>query len=198
MKTMLITGASRGLGRVLKNLFEGEYNVITTSKNGIGCDHALDLTNWIDLEKAMAIECDVLINNAATPTDDFFNSVMLNLNAAVMLTGANHERMTEGAIINISSISSQRHEGIRYISDAYIVTKTALSKFTNLLIAQRKHGIKICCVEPELIADTEFTNGLNRRLQAYAMDPNDVATTIKTILDTPPHLSISNITLRYV
>lgn len=198
MKTMLITGASRGLGRAMKNLFESEYHVITTSKNGIGCDYALDLIDRDDLETAMAIECDVLINNAATPTDDLFVSAMLNLNAAVMLAGANHDRMTEGTIINISSVSAQHQEGIRYIADAYVITKTALSKATNLLTAKKKPGIKVCCVEPELILDTEFTDGLNHRLRAHAMDPNDVARTIKMVLDTPPHLSISNITLRHV
>lgn len=194
---MLITGASRGLGKAIVDKFENLYDVITISKTGIGCNYALDLTKTNDLKKACDIECDVLINNAGIASDDPIESFLLNVNAVMELSQANHDRMIEGAIINISSISANFPVRIRSIPNNYIITKTALSKFTNLLIDVKKPNIKVCCIEPEFI-DTDMISHLHSRIKRMALNPNDVANVIELILNLPPHISLSNAVLRYV
>jgi len=197
MKRMLITGASRGLGAALAKRFSDTYEVITLSKFGTNCDYALDLTVAEDLAKACTIECDVLINNAGIASNNLIESFFTNVVALIELSKINHERMTEGAIINISSVSASYPTRLRSIPDNYIITKTVVSKFTDLLINLKKAKIKVCCIEPELI-NTDMIKSLPNRIKRASINPNEIADVVYWILQMPEHISLSNAVLRYV
>lgn len=155
MKTVLITGSSRGLGKALADIFEkNNYNLILHCKNskllkreGIICDIIkgdIRLENTISrlADIAEKRDVDILINNAGiymnkqfsdTSYHDFKQVIDINLMAPIFLTHKIFpifQRKKSGLIININSVASKNgSDG----ETAYCTSKHGLSGFTKSL-----------------------------------------------------------------
>ena len=102
---------------------------------------------------------DVLVNNAAWRSIESMRSISLEIweqTLAVCLTAPAflakwsaeimEKNNTKGAIINVSSVMSERAGGI---SPAYIAAKGAIESLTNeLAVTYGRSGIRVVCVRP--------------------------------------------------
>lgn len=190
MKTAIVTGASRGIGKeiTIRLLKEG-YKVIGLARDfsntNINADnfiyYEIDLLNINRLElliKKIKKEdkIDVLINNAGMAyfgMHEQLNSkkisqmVDLNLKVPMILSQLllRDIKNKKGFIINILSITAKK---ISPIGLTYSATKAGLSHFSKGLFEEnRKYGLKVTAVYPDITAtgfydDKDFTHGDNK------------------------------------
>lgn len=173
---ILVTGASRGIGRTIAEKLKTFGNIYATARNekslkslDISGYFVCDLSNKTELEKLgeyiKSIQIDVLINNAGeyiySPVDnikyeDLSHIIDVNLKAPIYLTKCATPYMKTqnwGRIINIGSISGVMGEAN---ASMYSATKAALigfSKATGLELAQ--YGITVNTINPGWV-DTEL------------------------------------------
>lgn len=190
-KVVIITGASRGIGRAvaerfaaagyqlvlagqdkealqqLKALLEEKYNSECLLSIGDLAD-----TSYLKSITAKTIEhwnrIDVLVNNAAWRTIGTMRTLEINtweqtlrvcLTAPAFLAkwcaAAMEARKTGGAIINISSVMSERAAGN---SPAYIAAKGGMESLTyELAVTYGRSNIRVTGICPGYI-DTEMSN----------------------------------------
>jgi len=176
MKTVLITGAYRGLGyEVAKQLSERDWKVIITArkaKAGFAAakelKHAafleLDITDAASVERCAreVPDLDVLINNAAIVADNdqdilqispqiITETIETNALGALRVSQAfvpHLSRRSAGRIVNVSSGAGQLSDMGTW-SPAYAASKTTLNAITCLLAAALKDkGIAVHSVCP--------------------------------------------------
>ena len=188
MKTVLITGGSRGIGRAMVEKFTAEgYSVAFTYKNSdalaeelsrstgalaIKADNgvASDIENAVSTVREKLGDVDVLINNAAISSFDVFTDISLekwNEMLSVNLTGAflyskllipAMVRNGGGRIINISSVWGITGSSCEV---HYSVTKAALIGMTKALAKELgPSGITVNAIAPGVI-DTEMNGCLS-------------------------------------
>ena len=176
-KTVLITGATRGIGTYIAQEFKtAGYYVIGVGKRQLydiqNIDHyySIDLSNETDVEKLVDtisdIQIDVLVNNAGinnpapfteVTLDNFKQTTQVNLFAPFRLCQAVLPGMQErqyGRIINISSIWGKiSRAGVA----AYSATKFGIDGMTVAIANEyAKHGIMANSVSPGFV-NTEMT-----------------------------------------
>lgn len=183
-QTILITGASKGIGFALaKKFLENGFYVIGTSRNGtIGeIEHenfkvlALDLSESKSIElfkkeiKVLGIKIDILINNAGIgpdldtniPKDTTLRQTFeVNLIGTTFFTESLIENINDrGKIINISSKMGSIKLCEGFDSVAYRLSKTALNMYTKIL-TNRLTGIKVASVHPGWVRTSITKRGL--------------------------------------
>ncbi|MBL4613270.1 MAG: SDR family oxidoreductase [Magnetovibrio sp.] len=164
-KTILVTGASRGLGRQMVEHYAQHNDVIGLSRSGTGADHArvtnlsCDVTNIDDLDVCIETifkefpSIDVLINNAAvlksTPLvlmkdEDILSMIQTNLVAPILLTKRMVRammRQRRGHIVNIVSMS---HKLCKPGDSVYAATKAGLEIFGKVVnVEAHSSGISV-------------------------------------------------------
>ena len=163
-KTVLVTGAARGIGRACAQKFTGEgYTVLAPSRNEMDLNSQDSISNFIS---AIKTPIHVLINNAGiNPLSGIgninFNEArsLMNVNfwAPVILTdllSAGMKDMGYGRIVNISSIWSNISKEGRSI---YSSSKAAINAFTRATaIEYAKFNVLVNAVAPGYI-NTELT-----------------------------------------
>jgi len=167
MKTALITGASRGIGKATAEKFLKEgWRVIGTSTSGEGWERKnlswvqLDLANADSVrkvvEKIKGELIDVLVNNAGMyPDEEDFSDAPIkreNLKAILEVNLVGTADFTEqllnhvspdGHIIFVGSrAGSLTREKVSTSEPSYRISKAALSMYTRLL-AERLRGTKL-------------------------------------------------------
>lgn len=203
---MLITGASKGIGKACYDTFKDQYDVITVYRSN-GANYQGDLTDIkfqdLILEK---IDPDVFINNAGGLTGDPQYTLNLNGFAACRLLLGFHRKMTSGHIINISSIAAhdQYYTNVDYDEIAYGSAKKMLSTMSLSLHSQKNKPVKVSCID---LGPTYTDAFYNRSAPEYPpeenwnnnsptpLSTNDVTDTIKNILSQPVWVNTTTIRL---
>lgn len=187
-KTILITGASKGIGFSLaKKFLENGFKVIGTLRSGKieGIENENFETLQLDLSDFKNIEIlkkeindkgrkiDILINNAGIgPALDFNNpdeitfkqTFAVNVIGTTFLTEVLIENINiDGKIINISSKMGSIELCERMDSVAYRMSKTALNMYTKILSNRLSEKIKVASLHPgwvrTTIAKSNITEG---------------------------------------
>ncbi|HKA89698.1 MAG TPA: SDR family NAD(P)-dependent oxidoreductase [Haliangiales bacterium] len=174
-KTVLITGANRGVGRALvdealkrgaKRVYAGTRGALQTADKRV-TPVTLDVTSVSQIQRAAAEidTLDVLINNAGVAIyDDLSNFDVVEQHLAVNVLGSLHVtrallpllKRSKGAIVNILSLASLAPMPV---IPAYSISKAAASSMTQslrLLLAGQGvtvHGVFLGPI------DTDMTRG---------------------------------------
>lgn len=170
MKTALVTGASRGIGRAIaaRLLSEG-WSVVNLDRAPPEAGHDMG-DRWVevelnDIEKTRrALEetltegpVGALVNNAAighmaaledTSTDDFDRSVAVNMRAPMLCAQAVIPHMREQGFGRIVNIASRAHLG-KTLRTSYAATKGALVSMTRVWALElASSGISVNAIAP--------------------------------------------------
>jgi NAD(P)-dependent dehydrogenase (short-subunit alcohol dehydrogenase family) len=197
MSSILITGASQGIGRATATaLAERGHHVIATARNPQDLEDLpvaqrlrLDVTDQasVDAAIAQAAEIDVLISNAgatfrasveALPLADLQRLFDLNTVGALRVTQAVLPAMRErraGRIIYLSSLLGRIAIPMRV---GYAATKWALEAIgETLAVETAPFGIHVTLVEPGAVA----TAGSQNAPAAPVQDDDPYAPALKTL-----------------
>jgi len=186
-KRVLITGASRGIGFALTQLFlERGYKVIGACRNGKidNLSHPnldvieLDLSNSASIRDVAntlkkELKIDILINNAGIgpdldldlPTEESFKQTFdVNVTGTVLFTESLIEIINKGgSIVNISSEMGSIENCKRIDSVAYRMSKSALNMYTKILSNRLKASLRVVSIHPgwvrTTIAESNIDNG---------------------------------------
>lgn len=224
-KTAIVTGASSGLGAAISEALiqsgakvyglARNENKLQSLKDKLGerfISVVLDISNleavkgWIGETFSENTSPDILINNAGAgsfgkidemPLEEWLTMMNTNLNGMYYVTSqvaGLMKRKEEGShIINIGSIlgSTGRAE-----SAAYCATKFGIQGFSDALFKElRFFNIKVTCFNPGSI-DTHFFKSSGIQAHHNMLQPQDLATTLIHILQSPDNMLISDITIR--
>ena len=178
-KTVLITGASRGIGKACAEKFKASgYTVIAPSRSEMDLSSQDSIHDFIE---GLSTPIDVLINNAgvnplATIGNIDFNDarqlMSTNFWGPVILTDLLAPKMKErgyGRIVNISSIwSGVTKEG----RGMYASSKAAINAFTRTAaIEYAAHNVLVNAVAPGYVS-TELTKLNNTPEQIEVIKKN--------------------------
>ena len=158
-KTALVTGASRGIGKSIKEVLTTDgIKIVSPSRN------ELDLSSSESIDKflsQMSEDIDIIINNAGIlkvgkhnelSSDDFHEMLQVNVVAPFRIISGFVEKMKMrnfGRIVNISSIWGQKSKEGRTL---YSSSKAALDALTkSLAIELASYNILINSVAPGYI-----------------------------------------------
>jgi 3-oxoacyl-[acyl-carrier protein] reductase len=197
MRTVVVTGGSRGIGRAVvarfakdgaKVYFTFHHNEEAAAETASGCGatalrcsqtDAGAIAEAVDRIVAEAGGVDVLVNNAGIsrdqylmmmPPEDWDRVIDTNLNGAFRWCKAVSRPMLEaraGAIVTVASVS-----GIVGIAGQtnYAATKGALIAFSRALAAELgPKGIRVNTVVPGFI-ETDMTARMPRQIKQQNMD----------------------------
>ena len=221
--TILVTGASSGIGRALAEMLRDRgVGVIGVSRNpstlppGIH-PVAADLTRREDIQQLFQQigEIDGLVNCAGiaylarildgNPADweEMWRVNVMALTLCCQMA-IRHFPRNGGRIVNVSSMSGHR---VPPTGGFYAPTKFAVRAITDALRSEIKSAglpVQVACVSPGFV-DTplldHYFRGREEVLQKTResmtmLAPEDVATAILSILESPPHVEVGDILLR--
>lgn len=194
MKTAVITGASRGIGREcaisfaragckVAAIYNNSYDMAVSLKNEIGCNiYPCDVSdngavhNTVDRIFSDLGSCDILINNAGIAEQLLFSDIteekwdrMFNVNvkSVYSFTHAALPHMIHekwGRIINVSSMWGQAGASCEV---HYSASKAAVIGFTKALAKEvGLSGITVNCIAPGVI-DTDMNAALGSETMEY-------------------------------
>ncbi|MFL5826234.1 MAG: SDR family NAD(P)-dependent oxidoreductase [Thermoleophilaceae bacterium] len=176
-RTVLVTGANRGIGQALveEALTRGAKRVYAGTRKPLGHSDtrvtpvALDVTDAAQIQAAAEIveSLDVLVNNAGLGLyDDLGDRAALEQHLAVNLFGTYgmtqafvpHVTRSQGAIVNVLSVAALASVPVL---PAYSISKAAafsLSQSLRALLASRGVSVHAVLAGP---VDTDMTRGLD-------------------------------------
>lgn len=225
-KKVLVTGGGSGYGKgiagVLKNC---GAEVWITGRNEEKLKRTADElgvyfrradaaspADWDSVFEAMN-GIDVLINNAGAggkllpvadqQDEDIFSTINTNLTGVILGCARAAKIMREqrsGDIINISSVCAL----YAWPSwSVYTAAKAGVAKFSHGLYTElRPYGVRVTCLTPSW-GQTDFNRAANisgasenPELSGKCTSPEELGNLVKTILETPAHLAIPDVTIQ--
>ena len=218
-KTVLITGATRGIGRALVvDLCNKGYRVYATGRDesllqqlieqtgcaGKSCDlsEAESVVDLFQTARKTLGQIDVLINNAGmnsrkcelvnTNLEEFEQQYAINLRAPYLLCREAMKEMlprNSGYIINVISTVAKRSSETMGV---YTAMKQGFSGLNGVLMKEAQpHGIKVTAVYPGG-ANTNF----REQERPQYMSPDSVAAMISQLLANPKDVVVHELTFR--
>jgi NAD(P)-dependent dehydrogenase (short-subunit alcohol dehydrogenase family) len=210
VKTALVTGAARGIGKATAALFEKSgFRVLKLDKEPIPGGITFDLRNLGKIEETVGQlgDIDVLVNNAGTlychphdafPEEHVQEILAVNLRAPVVLMEAvapQMRRRKSGRIVNVGSVAAfTGHPDLWYGA-----TKAALLNITKAYAGYLgKDGILVNAVAPgptltdmyEQLPQSRKDAVMRAVYSGRACQPEEVAQTIFWLgTDSPAYLS---------
>ena len=223
MKRILITGASRGIGRAIAENLAGEGTTLlihgrdeaalAETRRVVEGKGAGAVTLAYDLRDTDAVArmveatgsepLDVLVHNAgiavvkphdAVSLDEWLATLAVNVTAPFLLTQRLGAKMQRGAsIVNILSIAAKT--GFPGWS-SYSMSKFALEGFSQSLREElRPRGIRVINIYPAATA-TEIWNGVEGDWpRDKMMSAREVADAVSFALSRSPDVAVENITV---
>ena len=221
-RTILVTGASRGIGRAVALRFAREgWNIVAVARTQAELDAlgdeihphdvtcrsiALDVTDAKAVAATLAgIDVDVLVNNAGVgilkpfvelTATEWQRMMDVNVNALFHVTRAVLPGMfarTSGHVCTIGSIGGR---SVFAGGSCYGATKAFVTAWAeNLMIEVRDHGVKVSVVMPGAVA-TEFNGTEVGEKDAWKLLPDDVADAVAQVVLTAPNVLIHRLEVR--
>lgn len=205
---VLITGGSRGIGEgLVKHFTSLNYNVVSVSRSNTTTEQG-DITDPdFRLYLADKYTPDIFINNAGIAKESVNKILETNGVAAVDLLEKFYNKMNQGTIINIGSLSATKNGyEIKDISDtAYILSKKLLHEASYFFQEMHTKPIKVVSLEigavatsiqnrfyGKIIPEEEYTK---QTIRSIPMLVDDVVNTVDWIINQPPHLELRSIQL---
>ena len=219
---VLVTGASRGIGRALARRFAREgYEVVAVARKqqeldalraeiageGGRCETiALDVADAPAVAAALkGIDVDVLVNNAGVgvlkpfvelTAAEWQRMLDVNVNALFHVTRAVLPAMFARQSGHVCTIGSIGGRSVFAGGSCYGATKAFVNSWAeNLMIEVRDHGVKVSVVMPGAVA-TEFNGNEPGEKDAWKLMPEDVADAVAHVVLTPPHVLVHRLEVR--
>jgi NADP-dependent 3-hydroxy acid dehydrogenase YdfG len=177
------------------------------------CANVSSGADWDRVIQAMGQQIDVLVNNAGgggnlvpveqQKDEDILSVINTNLTGVIM--GCSRAarimcRQKSGIIINISSVCAlYAWPGW----SVYTAAKAGLAKFSHGLFTEvRPFGVRVTCLTPSW-GQTDFNKAAhisgaseNPDLAALCTSPEELGNLVRTIIETPDHLTIPDVTIQ--
>jgi NADP-dependent 3-hydroxy acid dehydrogenase YdfG len=222
-KTLLVTGASSGIGQALCDLLvERDANVLGVTRRASALSENVspivaDLTQRDQVSSIFQglgkidglVNCagvaylSRIIDGNAADWEEMWRVNVMALSLCCQLS-LKHFPASGGRIVNVSSMSGHR---VPPTGGFYAPTKFAVRAITDALRAELKSiksPVQVACVSPGFV-DTplleQYFRGREESLQQTKaamkmLEPRDVAQAILSILEAPPHVEIGDILMR--
>lgn len=189
-KLVIITGGTGGIGKATANKFaeSSNWKVVVTGRED------MDVTNPESVKKFFSqypkidclVNCAGIFGNKTLSEYDLesINKVIaVNEVGTYLCTQAALKRMTEGSIINISSVAGQTGSGADPI---YAASKGAILAFTKSMAKMLAPKIRVNCVSPGItdtgLLDarkwTDIAFDVDQTPLGKMADPEDIANAI--------------------
>ena len=210
-RTVLIVGASRGLGRGIADAFAARdgWDVVATARSEFDITGARCVSLDICDEQGMTElirsldRLDVVVNNAAiarycpslldTPTADLTDQLKINVEGPFVVMREASRRMAEageGLIINVGSVFSMESHAPM---GPYCASKWAILALSKAFRQEmRKKGVRITTFCPGNM-DTEILGEMSRNPKS--MQPADLGPMFVQMAELPGYIEIGEITV---
>ena len=223
LKTVLLTGASSGIGLAtgLKLAKEGyeiygigrTFDTTYSFPENFHCypcditDYTVLLSTLNKIKEKLGIPApDILIHSAGIgyyglqeqiSDENIMSLVRTNVEVPMILTSHFLPFMKQrksGHIIFLSSVTARKSNTY---GCAYGATKSALLSFANSLFDEvRKNGIKITTLLPDMTQTNLYRNADFTADETACLFPEDIADTISYVLSASEHLNITELTIQ--
>ena len=222
MRTALVTGASRGIGRAIAERLAREgYEVIAAARSRAELDEVvaaivaeggraravvLDVGDPQAVAAALiGADVDVLVNNAGIgilkpfmqlTAADWQRTLDVNVNALYHVTRAVLPGMIERGNGHVCTIGSIAGRGAFVGGACYAASKAFVTAWSeSLMLEVREHGVKVSVVMPGSVT-THFGDHVPSDADAWKLSASDVADAVAYVVSTPPNVLVHRAEVR--
>jgi NADP-dependent 3-hydroxy acid dehydrogenase YdfG len=221
MRSALVTGASRGIGRAIaERLAHDDYEVVAAARSRAELDTVvaaivaeggraralLDVSDPQAVAAALVgAEFDVLVNNAGIgilkpfmelSAAEWQRTLDVNVNALYHVTHAVLPGMIERRSGHVCTIGSIAGRGAFVGGSCYAATKAFVTSWSeSLMLEVRDHGVKVSVVMPGSVT-THFNEHVPSDEDAWKLTASDVADTVAYVVSTPANVLVHRAEVR--